>query len=61
MVLLFVDDIFPDDDLDFMQSLCSEEDGAESFEQLFSKFRLMKGKAQFLFISIIILTLLLWL
>lgn len=26
-----------------MQSLCSEEDEEESFEQLFSKFRLMKG------------------
>ncbi|XP_048736444.2 alpha- and gamma-adaptin-binding protein p34-like [Ostrea edulis] len=40
------DETFPDDDVDFMQSMWSEEDGGESFEQLFSKFRLMKEKAE---------------
>uniref|UniRef100_K1Q0S0 Uncharacterized protein n=1 Tax=Magallana gigas TaxID=29159 RepID=K1Q0S0_MAGGI len=42
-----LDDLLPADDLAFMQSLCSEEDEEEeSFEQLFSKFRLMKEKAE---------------
>ncbi|XP_052701441.1 alpha- and gamma-adaptin-binding protein p34-like [Crassostrea angulata] len=42
-----IDDLLPADDLAFMQSLCSEEDEEEeSFEQLFSKFRLMKEKAE---------------
>lgn len=41
---LLLDDLLPADDLAFMQSLCSEEEEEEeSFEQLFSKFKLMKG------------------
>lgn len=39
-------DLLPDDDVALMQALCSEEEEAESFEQLFSKFRLMKEKAE---------------
>lgn len=43
-VFLLLDDLLPADDLAFMQSLCSgEEEEEESFEQLFSKFKLMKG------------------
>ena len=35
----------PEDNLAAMLSLCAEEDEEEeSFEQLFSKFKLMKGK-----------------
>lgn len=42
-----LDDLLPADDLAFMQSLCSEEEEEEeSFEQLFSKFKLMKEKAE---------------
>ncbi|XP_061172668.1 alpha- and gamma-adaptin-binding protein p34-like [Saccostrea echinata] len=41
-----LEDLIPDNDNAFMESLCSEEEEAESFEQLFSKFRLMKEKAE---------------
>lgn len=43
-IFLLLDDLLPTDDLAFMQSLCSEEEEEEeSFEKLFSKFKLMKG------------------
>ncbi|KAK3097520.1 hypothetical protein FSP39_010401 [Pinctada imbricata] len=42
-----LESLLPMDDMDLMQAVCSGDDEeAESFEQLFSKFRLMKEKAE---------------
>ena len=42
--LLYVDSMIPDSDMALYAALDNEDPSEESFEQLFEKMRLMKGK-----------------
>ena len=47
LTLSYVDSMIPDSDMALYASLDNEDPSEESFEQLFEKMRLMKGKEYF--------------